>query len=63
MTEPLEVGDHVRPKEKIDGDEDFRVVSLNAKKARIKSLKTGDENDVPRKELLVVKRFGGLAYD
>lgn len=60
--EPLEVGDHGRPKVKLDGDEDFRVVSLNSRKARIRSLKTDEESDVALKELLVVKRFGDPAY-
>ncbi len=61
-TNPLEVGDHVRPKLKLDGDEDFRVLTIKGQKTRITSLKTGEESDVPIKDLLVVKRFGDPAY-
>lgn len=60
--EPLNVGDHVRPKLKLDGDEDFRVEELTARKATIKSLKTQEVRDILRKDLLVVKRFGDRAY-
>ena len=61
-TDPLEVGDHVRPKQSANADEDFRVIALNGKKARLLSLKTGDERDVPVAELLAIKRFGDPAY-
>ena len=61
-TDPLEVGDLVRPKQSANADEDFRVIALNGKKARLLSLKTGDERDVPVAELLAIKRFGDPAY-
>ncbi|MFZ2114889.1 MAG: site-specific DNA-methyltransferase [Solirubrobacteraceae bacterium] len=60
--DPLEIGDHVRPKLELEGDEDFRILSLDGKTARIKSLKTGEEKKAGLDELLVVKRFGDPAY-
>jgi adenine-specific DNA-methyltransferase len=61
-TNPLNVGDHVRPKVKADEDEDYRVLALNSANARIVSLKTDEESDLAVKDLLVVKRFGDPAY-
>lgn len=61
-TNPLEVGDHVRPKLKLDGEEDFRVLAIKGQMVRITSLKTGEETDLPIKDLLVIKRFGDPAY-
>ena len=42
-TDGLRVGDHVRPREHADDDEDYRVVKLDAQGATILSLKTGKE--------------------
>lgn len=61
-TDPLKVGDHVRPRQVVDVEEDFRVLELNGKNAKLVSLKTNDENEVEVKDLLVVKRFGDPAY-
>ena len=61
-TNPLNVGDHVRPKAKVDEDEDYRLLSIRDGKARILSLESGDESDAAIKDLLAVKRFGDPAY-
>jgi adenine-specific DNA-methyltransferase len=61
-TDPLKVGDHVRPKKDVDQDEDFQIVDLTAKTAKLLSLKTGEESSCPIKELLAIKRFGDPAY-
>jgi hypothetical protein len=37
-TDPLKVGDHVRPKKDVDQDEDFQIVDLTAKTAKLLSL-------------------------
>lgn len=61
-TDGLKIGDHVRPREQADNGEDFRVLSLNGKRARILSLKSDEKSEVALSELLVVKRFGDPAY-
>jgi adenine-specific DNA-methyltransferase len=59
---PVGVGDHVRPRLKLGGDEDFRVIALNGDVATVKSVRTDDLSEAPLSELLVVKRFGDSAY-
>lgn len=60
--DPLDVGDHVRPKKSAHVNEDYRVIGINGKNARLLSLKTGEERDIAIAELLAVKRFGDPAY-
>lgn len=57
-TDPLDVGDHVRPKQAVDVDEDFRIIELQGKKATLLSLASGEEKIVPNADLLAIKRFG-----
>ncbi len=61
-TDPLKVGDHVRPRQAVDVEEDFRVLELNAKRAKLVSRKTDEESEVEIKDLLAVKPFGDPAY-
>jgi adenine-specific DNA-methyltransferase len=61
-TDPLKVGDHVRPKQVVDVDEDFRVIALNSRTATLLSLESGEESKVPVRDLLTIKRFGDPAY-
>ena len=56
-TDPLKI-DHVRPRRAADVDEDFRVIGLNERSARLLSLKTEQESSAPLAELLPIKRFG-----
>lgn len=60
--DPLSVGDHVRPRDTVDVEEDYLVVALDNGQARILSLKTHEEIELERSALLVVKRFGDPAY-
>ena len=60
--DPLNVGDHVRPKRAAHLNEDYRIIGFNGKQARLLSLKTGKEQDVATAELLAIKRFGDPAY-
>jgi len=60
--DPLNVGDHVRPKKAAQVNEDFRVIDISNGKARLLSLNTGKEQDIALAELLAVKRFGDPAY-
>jgi adenine-specific DNA-methyltransferase len=60
--DPLNVGDHVRPRVAVDVEEDFRVIDLNGGQAKLVSLKTDEESDVAVKDLLTVKRFNDPAY-
>ena len=61
-TDSLRVGDHVRPREQADDQEDYRVVDLDGQRATILSLKTGAKSEIARGELLVIKRFGDPVY-
>jgi len=61
-TDPLEVGDQVRPKQRVDEDEDFQIIEMEGKSATLVSLKTGDQSKEPVAELLAIKRFGDPAY-
>lgn len=61
-TDDLKVGDHVRPRERINVDEDFRVVQLDSRKAKVVSIKTGQEISVKFPDLRIVKRFGDPAF-
>jgi adenine-specific DNA-methyltransferase len=60
--DPLQVGDHVRPRVSVDVDEDFRVTTISSRTATLVSLVTGDERRVSRSELIAIKRFGDPAY-
>ena len=60
--DPLGVGDHVRPKQAADVDEDFRVVQMNSRTATLLSLTSGEESKASVKDLLAVKRFGDPVY-
>ena len=60
-TDGLRVGDHVRPREHADDNEDYRVVKLDAQSATILSLKTGKERGAELGDLLMIRRFGDPA--
>jgi adenine-specific DNA-methyltransferase len=60
--DPLKTGDHVRPKEAAEIDEDFRVIALNSRTATLRSLASDEESKVPVRELLTIKRFGDAVH-
>jgi len=58
----LKIGDYVRPRERVNVDEDYRVVQFDGTNANIVSVKTGDTLTVGLADLRLVKRFGDHTF-
>jgi adenine-specific DNA-methyltransferase len=58
----LKIGDYVRPRERLDVDEDFRVAGLDGTAAKIVSAKTGHELTTDLSDLRLICRFGDATF-
>jgi adenine-specific DNA-methyltransferase len=60
---PLKVGDHVRPRQKADTDQEFRVTNVAGDTVTAERVSgAGKPETFPRNELLLIKPFGEPVY-
>lgn len=58
----LKIGDYVRPRERLDADEDFRVIEFDGTNAKVISATTGDELTIALSDLRQICRFGDATF-